>query len=136
MWLLAVSYAFLLGFIFTDFHDSDAVFGVILVRQVRPQTDFILTGLLDGLTLVHRQSAKVSVNQIWLTSTFASIWHQRYKLTHSNINPNINKLLFKNRDNYILISSREIIQSTEMIVHFFNFSVKPFFSLSLYTATP
>ena len=25
------------------------------------------------------------VNQIWLTSNFASFWHQRYKFTYSNI---------------------------------------------------
>ena len=30
---------------------------------------------------------------IWLTSNFASIWHQRYKLTYSDIKHNINKLL-------------------------------------------
>ena len=39
---------------------------------------------------VYRQKAKLSN---WLTSNFASIWHQRFKLTYSNFKHNINKLL-------------------------------------------
>ena len=61
-----------------------------VVRQVSPLNRFFfMMGLFYGLTSVHGETAKL----IWLTSNFASIWHQRYKLTYSNIIHNINKLL-------------------------------------------
>ena len=60
--------------------------------QPTKQIFFFLMGLFYGLTLVHRQKAKLSTR----SDLVANIWHQRYKLIYSNIKPNINKIIRSN----------------------------------------
>ena len=78
----------------------------------------------------------------WLTSNFASIWHQRYKFTYSNTELNINTLwsgktfwkywacLSKTGIMTFLINPREIIQITELIMYFFQFQCENWRTLS------
>ena len=49
------------------------------------KTDFFSYGSVLWSDSSTKTKSEV-VNQIWLTSNFANIWHQRYKLSYSILN--------------------------------------------------
>ena len=63
-----------------------------IVRHVSPQNRFFFWWVCFMVWLRYIVK-KRNCQPDRLTSNFANIWHQRYKITYSNIKPNINKLL-------------------------------------------
>ena len=58
----------------------------LVVRHVSPQNRFFFWWVCFMVWLRY-----IDKKPSWLTSNFANIWHQRYKLTYSNINAAIRK---------------------------------------------